>query len=62
MGTMLTHSAEESKIISKEVAKLLKKGFIKECDREKGGFMSTVSTRGKKDGCVRTILNLKTTE
>ena len=59
---MLTHSAEESKIISEEVAKLLKKGFIKECDREKGGFMSTVSTRGKKDGGMRTILNLKTTE
>ena len=31
----MAHSAEESKIISEEIAKLLKKGVIEECEREK---------------------------
>ena len=55
----MAHSAEESKIISEEIAKLLKKGVIEECEREKWDFIFTVSTRRKKDGGMRTILNLK---
>ena len=55
----MAHSAEESKIILEEIAKLLKKGVIKECDREKEDFISTAFTRRKKDGSMRTILNLK---
>ena len=55
----MAHSAEESEIVSGEIAKLLKMGVIKECDREKGDFISTVFTRRKKDGSMRTILNLK---
>ena len=55
----MAHSAKESETISGEIAKLLKKGVIKECDSEKGGFISTAFTRRKKDGGMRTILNLK---
>ena len=55
----MVHSAEESKIISEEITKLLKKRVIKECDREKGDFISTVFTRRKEDGDMLTILNLK---
>ena len=55
----MAHSAEETEIISGKIAKLLKKGFIKECDKEKGDFISTVFTRRKKDGDMRTILNSK---
>ena len=55
----MAHSAEESEIISEEIVKLLKKGAIKECDREKGDFISTVFTRKKKDGSMHNILNLK---
>ena len=55
----MAHSAEESEIVSGEIAKLLKKRVIKECDREKGDFISTIFTRRKKDGGMRTILNLK---
>ena len=51
----MAHSAEESEIISGEIAKLLKKGVIKECDREKGDFISTFFTWRKKDGGMRTI-------
>ena len=55
----MDHSVEESKIISEEIAKLLRKGAIKECNREKGDFISTVFNRRKKDRCMRTVLNLK---
>ena len=55
----MAHSAEESEIISEEIVKLLKKGAIKECDREKGDFISTVFTRKKKDSGMHNILNLK---
>ena len=55
----MVYSAEESKIISEEITKLLKKRVIKECDREKGDFISTVFTRRKEDGDMLTILNLK---
>ena len=55
----MTHSAEESKIISEEIAKQLKKGVIKEFDREKGDFIFTVFTRRKKDGGMCTIINSK---
>ena len=55
----MAHSTEESKIVSVEIAKLLKKGVIKERDREKGEFISTVFTRRIRDGDLHTILNLK---
>ena len=55
----MAHSAEESEIISGEIAKLLKKEVIKEYDRANGDFISTVFTKKKKDGGMRTILNLK---
>ena len=55
----MAHSVEESKIISEKIAKLLKKGAIKECNREKRDFISTVFNRRKKDRGMRTILNLK---
>ena len=51
----MPHSAEESKIISEEIAKLLKKGVIKDCDREKRDFISAVFTRRKKVGGMYTI-------
>ena len=54
----MAHSAEESKIVSGEIAKLLELGVIKICDREKGDFIAAVFTRRKKDGGMRTILNL----
>ena len=54
----MAHSAEESKIVSGEIAKLLELGVIKICDREKGDFIASVFTRRKKDGGMRTILNL----
>ena len=41
------------------IKKLLAKGAIREYERGKGGFVSTVLTRQKKDGSFRTILNLK---
>ena len=37
----MAHAAKEREIIFGEIAKLLKKGVIKECDREKGDFIST---------------------
>ena len=51
----MAHSAEESEIISGEIEKLLKKGVIKDFDREKGDFLSTFFTWRKKDGDMRTI-------
>ena len=44
----MAHSVEESKIISEKIAKLLKKGAIKECNREKGDFISTFLLGGRK--------------
>ena len=55
----MAHSAEETEIISGKIAKLLKKGCIKKCDKEKGDFISTVFTRRKKDRGMHTILNSK---
>ena len=55
----IPHSEQEIKIINKEIKKLLNKGVIIECERDKSGFISTIFTRQKKDGSFRTILNLK---
>ena len=44
----MAHSVEESKILWEEIAKLLKKGAIKECNREKGDFISTFLLGGRK--------------
>ena len=56
----LSYNPEEQEVISLEIKKLLKKGVIKQCEREEGDFVSTVFTRKKKDGInMRTILNLK---
>ena len=55
----IPHSEQEIKIINKEIKKVLDKGVIIECERDKGGFISTIFTRQKKDGSFRTILNLK---
>ena len=55
----IPHSEQEIKIINTKIKKLLAKGVIIECERDKGGFISTIFTRQKKDGYVRTILNLK---
>ena len=38
----MAHSVEESKIVSEEIPKLLKEGVIKECNREKGDFISSL--------------------
>ena len=51
----MAHSVEKSEIIAREIAKLLKKGVIKECDREKRDFISAVFTRRKKVGGMYTI-------
>ena len=55
----IPHSEQEIKIINTEIKKLLAKGVTIECERDKGGFISTIFTRQKKDGSFRTILNLK---
>ena len=55
----IAHSTKEKQIISGEIAKVLKKGVINACDREKDDFTSTVFSRRKKDGGMHTILNLK---
>ena len=55
----IPYKSEDIQIISEEIAKLLNKGVIIECGREQGDFLSTVFTRKKKDGNMRTILNLK---
>ena len=55
----IPHSEQEIKIINTEIKKLLAKGVIMECERDKGGFISTIFTRQKKDGSFRTVLNLK---
>ena len=55
----IPHSEQEIKAINTEIKKLLAKVVIIECERDKGGFTSTIFTRQKKDGFFRTILNLK---
>ena len=55
----IPHDMLEAEIITQEVKKLLNKGFIVECSRETGDFVSTVFSRQKKDGTFRTILNLQ---
>ena len=55
----IPHSKQEIEIINTEFKKRLAKGVIIECERDKGGFISTIFTRQKKDGSFRTILNLK---
>ena len=37
----------------------LREGVITKCEKEQNDFIPTVSTREKKDGTFRTILNLK---
>ena len=44
----IPHSEQETKIINTEIKKLLAKGIIIECERDKGGFISTISTRQKR--------------
>ena len=55
----IPHFEQEIKVMNTETKKLLAKGVIIECERDKGGFISTIFTRQKKDGSFRTILNLK---
>ena len=55
----ISHSEQETKIINTEIKKLLAKGVIIECERDKGAFILTIFTRQKEDGSFRTILNLK---
>ena len=57
----MAHSAEESEIISEEIAKLLKKEVIKECDREKVIlFLLSLLGRRKMEECA--LFKFKTTE
>ena len=46
----IPHSEQEIKVINTEIKKFLAKGVIMECERDKGGFISTIFTRQKKDG------------
>ena len=55
----IPHSEQEIKIINTEIKKRLAKVVIIECERDKGGFISTIFSRQNKDGSFRTILNLK---
>ena len=55
----IPHSKQEIKIINTEIKKLPAKGVIIECDRDKGGFISTIFTRQKKYGSFRAILSSK---
>ena len=55
----IPYSEQKIKIINTEMKKLLAKGVIMECERDKGGFISTNFTRHKKDGSFRAVLNLK---
>ena len=56
---IISYKSEEIEIISEGIAKLLQKGVIIECEREEGYFLSALFTRKKKDGNMRTTLNLK---
>ena len=53
----LSYKDEGKEINSEEINKLLEKEVISECNREKGDFVSSVFTRKKKNGNMRTILN-----
>ena len=44
----MAHSVEKSEIIAREIAKLLKKGVIKECDREMLFLLSLLGGRKMK--------------
>ena len=55
----IPHSEQKIKIINTEIKKLLVKAVIIECEQDKGGFISTILTRQKKDGSFKTTLNLK---
>ena len=47
------------KIPHNALISFLRKGVIIKCEKEQNDFIPTVSTREKKDGTFRTILNLK---
>ena len=47
----MAHSVEKSEIIAREIAKLLKKGVIKECDREMLFLLSLLGGR-KMEACA----------
>ena len=55
----IPYSEQKIKIINTEIKELIAKGVIMECERDKGGFISTIFTRHKKDGSFRAVLNLK---
>ena len=55
----IPHDMLETEIITEKFRKLLNKGVIVECSRERGDFASTVFTRLRKDRAFRFILNLK---
>ena len=55
----IPHGEQKIKIINTEIKKLLVKAAIIDCERDKGGFISTIFTRQKKDGFLKTTLNLK---
>ena len=55
----LYFNVDESAALETEISKLLAKGVIVPCDREKGDYVSTIFLRPKKDGSYRLILNLR---
>ena len=56
---VLSFSNHEKEVIFGEIEKLLHMGAIEQVSEESVGFVSFIFTRPKKDGSVRTILNLK---
>ena len=52
-------SDKEAAAIDKEIAKLVQKEVIKECQHEKDEFISPIFVTPKRDGGYRLILNLK---
>ena len=50
-NSQMAHSVEKSEIIAREIAKLLKKGVIKECDREMLFLLSLLGGR-KMEACA----------
>ena len=62
-ATKIPHCEQEIKVINTEIKKILAKGVIIECERDKkGGFISLIFTRQKKDGYLRTILKFETSK
>lgn len=49
----------ETKAVSEEIDKLVRKGVIVSSKEERGQYVNTIFTRPKKDGTHRMILNLK---